>query len=132
MAWFKTGGGGALSETTLWTNSAPTSNYSGGTVDLSDSINNYQYIGMYCKFSTSDATEYFCFLKTSAFGFNGTIGAQFLSVTARRTNSQNMFRNLYRPDNTTDYQMGISNCSLLGTSGSYPGNLIPTKIVGLK
>lgn len=44
MAWFNTGGGGALSETVLWTNSSPSDNFSAQTVNLSDSVVNYKYL----------------------------------------------------------------------------------------
>lgn len=41
----KGGGGGAKqTETVLWTNSAPTSNFAAQTVTLSDSIGNYKYV----------------------------------------------------------------------------------------
>lgn len=40
----KGGGGGKYTETSLWTNPSPTSNFAPQTVTLSDSIGNYKYI----------------------------------------------------------------------------------------
>lgn len=49
----KGGGGGKYTETSLWTNSAPTSNFAAQTVTLSDSIDNYKYIKIKYCFSAS-------------------------------------------------------------------------------
>lgn len=49
----KGGGSGKYTETSLWTNSAPTSDFGAQTVTLSDSIDNYKYIKIKYSFSTS-------------------------------------------------------------------------------
>lgn len=49
-------GGGELKETVLWTNGSPTSTQSSQTVNLSDSISNYEYIKIYWRHSTTDST----------------------------------------------------------------------------
>ena len=38
MAWYKCGGGGALTETVLWTNPSPTSTFSGTECSLSSTL----------------------------------------------------------------------------------------------
>lgn len=55
MAWFKTGGGGELSETVLWTNPSPNSNFSNSTVNLISGakLSDYKYIKISAKYSTS-------------------------------------------------------------------------------
>ena len=46
MAFYRTGGGGALSETTLWTNPDISQSFAPQNVNLSDNINNYKFIGI--------------------------------------------------------------------------------------
>lgn len=137
MAWFKTGGG-ALSETVLWTNPSPTSSISNTTtVDLSESLDNFTYIGMYCRFSTSDTTESFAMMKAEdlATGTSSAVKGQFLTVCARRAssgNGQTVTRVVY--GNSNKSKVSIGNCYAVtsGTGAAYSSNLIPTKIVGLK
>ena len=47
-----------LTETTLWTNSSPTSTFAPQTVTLSQSSDNFTYIKVYFRCSTSDSTTY--------------------------------------------------------------------------
>lgn len=57
MAYIRCGGGGGLTETTLWTNSSPSSAFT-GNVDYSlSSIANYSHIKVYYRYSTSNSTE---------------------------------------------------------------------------
>lgn len=51
------GGGGTLSETVLWTNPSPTASFAGQTITLSSDINNFKYLKIVCKLSTSNNTE---------------------------------------------------------------------------
>lgn len=54
MALYRTGGGGgALSETVLWTNPSPTTNFPASTVTLSANFRNYKYLKIYFKHSKS-------------------------------------------------------------------------------
>ena len=53
----KGGGGGAKQEeTVLWTNSAPTSNFAGQEINLSNDIDNYDYIGIKYYYNTTYQT----------------------------------------------------------------------------
>lgn len=45
------------SETTLWTNSSPTSSFSNQDISLNQSIDNFKYIAIYTRASTSYSTE---------------------------------------------------------------------------
>ena len=139
MAWFRTGGGGgALSETVLWTNPSPTTGISETTtVDLSESLDNFTYIGMYCRFSNSDTTESFAMMKTEDLATASTslLKGQYLTVCTRRASSgtgQVIARVLYGSSNKS--KVSIGNCYALTstTAATYSSNMIPTKIVGLK
>jgi hypothetical protein len=48
-------GGGNLKETVLWTNNAPTSNFTAQNIALSDNLTNYKYLK--CVYSISAATD---------------------------------------------------------------------------
>ena len=48
--------GKRFDETTLWTNNAPTSSFTGQEITLSDDVNNYDYIAVRYYFNTSSST----------------------------------------------------------------------------
>ena len=50
------GGGGQYTETSLWTNASPSSDYSGGTVTLSESVDNFKYIKVTLAYNKSNLT----------------------------------------------------------------------------
>lgn len=130
-------GGGALSETVLWTNPSPNSNWSSSEVNISQSISSFKYIGLYCHFSTSDSTESFAMVKASDLEtIDPTIKSVFLTVSVRRTTSgtgQVIARNVFK-SNSDSSKITIGSCGAVtsGTGGTYNGNLIPIKLVGLK
>lgn len=51
------GGGGRYNETSLWTNSSPTSNFGGQDVTLSESIDNFKYIAVKFKSTTTSSSD---------------------------------------------------------------------------
>lgn len=51
------GGGAKQTETVLWTNSSPTSNFADQNVTLSDSMSNYDYLKFTYKKATNNATS---------------------------------------------------------------------------
>ena len=53
----KGGGGGKQTETVLWTNSSPTSNFADQNVTLSDSMSNYDYLKFTYKKATNNAAS---------------------------------------------------------------------------
>ena len=53
----KGGGGGKYTETSLWTNPSPTSNFSGQDVTLSESIDNFKYIAVKFKSTTTSSSD---------------------------------------------------------------------------
>ena len=48
--------GGGMSETVLWTNSNPTSDYTSGTVTLSQDMDNFKYLAFVWRTSKENAT----------------------------------------------------------------------------
>lgn len=59
MGLYKSGGGGALSETTLWTNPSPTSARGETTISLSESFKNFKLVRFYYKISKSSSSEFY-------------------------------------------------------------------------
>ena len=125
-------GGGTASETTLWTNSSPSSSFADQTVTLSDNINNYTHLKIKFNRSTTDTTtkteviytvKEFKKYVVGANSFNGAVA--FYASTS--TGSAYARRILYMSDTSirfsTMYQVG----------GSYSDNgaCIPTEIVGI-
>ena len=51
------GGGGELTETTIWTNSSPTSTFPDTTITLSDSISNYKFLKIKFRKATTASDE---------------------------------------------------------------------------
>ena len=52
----KGGGGSGFDETVLWTNASPTSSFTAQVITLSESIDNYDFIKLEYRRTTSDAT----------------------------------------------------------------------------
>lgn len=125
-------GGGALSETTLWTNANPTSAMAqGATMPLSQAYTNFNYIKIVYRLSTTNATECSVIYPISE------VTASVSGATERRMGIQayltnNYARIIYRPDNATTDSLTISNARQLQGSGTSTTNLIPTEIIGLK
>ena len=122
------GGGGSseLQETVLWTNSSPTSSFATQTVTLSDDINNYDYIGIYYRVSTSVATTGFAMTKVSDYVQNVSSSQPRLAF-AGITGTTAQFRNIKYDTDTTVVIGGA-----IATSGASNNNVIPTAISGLK
>ena len=124
MAWFKTGKG-ELRETVLWTNSSPSSSFSGKTVSLDQSYTEFDYIRFYYRGSTSNSEVRSSMVAVSDFtGKTFVIGGNFGFDNSK-------CRGTY---NKGDSQIFFSNSYELRTaaqtsSGSY---IIPTKITGVK
>ena len=120
-------GGGGLTETTLWTNSSPSSTFSAQSVSVGD-LTPYDYIKIVWRWSTSDATTWEILIPnttatTMKYGFGG----------ATMSASQARYRYCTFAK-TTGVSMSFSNSVLHSssaqtTSGAY---IIPTKIIGVK
>ena len=75
LAQIKKTGGGALTETVLWTNPSPTASSTGGTITLSQSYRNFDFIKIVYALNsgaTSNTTE--VWVPTSVFSSIGYVG----------------------------------------------------------
>lgn len=125
----KGGGGGRYTETSLWTNSAPTSNFADQNVTLSDSITNYKYIAIRIRFSTTESASATTIVSTSDFVTmtnTTTSGHPLCFVGGRYSNVYE--RAVYYVDATT-VKFG-SSFQQNSTSVSN-GTVIPLEILGL-
>lgn len=134
MAYVRSGnsGGGAMSETTLWTNPNPTSAMAqGATIPLSQAYTDFDYIKIVYRLSTSNATEgSVIYPKDDVTASVSAAAERRMGIQAYLTN--NYARIIYRPDNVTTNSFTISNARQLQGSGTSTSNLIPIKVIGLK
>lgn len=127
----KGGGGGRYTETSLWTNSAPTSNFAAQTVTLSDSIDNYKYIAIEYKYApdTSDSfTSIYSVndLKKSVKDGNTVHDVCTLGIQAA---NNNYYARVVSYVSSTS--IAFSKYSQLGGTGTGANNAIPLEILGL-
>lgn len=125
----KGGGGGELKETTLWTNSRPTSSFPVQSVTLPD-ITPYKLVKVTFRISTSNSTEYYE-LYTPDQLLNGVItGPDKGQVpTLSYHSGTGRYLKYFKAASTTSIQ--FSNTALLGSSDNN-NYIIPIKITGLK
>lgn len=129
MAYLKCGGGGGMTETTLWTNSSPTSTFAAQSVTLSQSLSNFDYIRFEYRFSTSNSASYSVIIKASDVTNSLTTSGNFTIALMVRSSSY------YRSRRVTYNSLTSLEVSLAWDSnhaGSSNSEAIPTKIVGMK
>ena len=122
MAFFRVQSGGSLSETVLWTNSAPTS-YIYGYPELSQSMDNFDYLKFYYRPVGSSATEETLYVKVS----------EFKNSTAYHCPAFYGYTTVgwARPVLMYDNGLYFSQCLALNTAaGRGDGLCVPTKICG--
>ena len=127
------GGGGRYKETSLWTNPNPTTAISSAlTVTLSDSVDNYDYIKLWYRYSTADATAYSMIYTKDAFKQcqQGTFKAPIVGFTEQATDGSLYARQAYYVS-TTSVKFGGA-CYLLGSSSTDSTKSIPIEVVGIK
>lgn len=115
---------GGSTETVLWTNGSPTSQFAAQTITLSDDYSNYDYIEVYFRLSTSDDTEYRDIIP---------------KVTLDKSNSSNTFAIGNAYSNSTRARGSYVNGASMYFTAAYPltststtnSYVIPTKIVGI-
>ena len=128
---FTNGGGGQLVETTLWTNPNTGANYSGGTASLSDDIDNYDYVGVYYKFtpSSDDSTATCQYMKVADFKKDNSVtGNDTFAITMRGSSNWWARRVSY----SSDTEISISTAYAYGAAQTANNIAIPVKIVGMK
>lgn len=129
-------GGGALTETVLWTNPSPTSTFSGTECSLSSTLDNgYKYIKVTYRASTTDATEYEVYFDAQSFINNGTLdqAGQYLpAISTTIQVSSNYFQTVRCMRKGSNTSINVTQCYRLGQTTAYNNYAIPTKISGLK
>ena len=135
-------GGGGLSETTLWQNQNPTSDFGSGssatTITLSESIQNFTYIGVYFKqyktYTITSNPERFATVYISVEDFekclSSTTSPQFvISGMAQVSYLATWVRSIWKKTDTT-----IDIGGAVQKNGTSVENAvaIPLKIIGLK
>ena len=118
------------SETTLWTNSNPTSGsgFPNQTVSLNFSMANYNYIKIYGHISNAESTEIYTIVKLSDFISTGsTAHSTSVALGARSSGGVSITRTVWYVSST---EVGFS--AGFSASGVIPQACIPTKITGLR
>ena len=130
----KGGGGGRYTETSLWTNQSPSSDFAGQEVTLSDSIENYKYIKINYAYATSYNTGK-CNtsivvsvddFKNMTYSTNDRHNIGALSVQNQSNTAYN--RILFYVSNTA---VRFGTCYQQGTNTASNANSIPLEILGL-
>ena len=118
------------SETTLWTNSNPTSSsgFANQTVPLNYSMSNYNYIKIYGHVSNSNSSEIYTIVKRSDFTATGSSSnSTSVALGARSSGGVSITRTAWYVSST---EVGFS--AGFSASGIIPQACIPTKITGLR
>ena len=128
------GGGGRYKETTLWTNSAPTSDFTAQAITLSSSIGNYKYIAINYAYATSYSTGV---CNTSVvisvddfrdMGYNTSARHNIGAMGVQNQSNSGYTRTFMYVDDTT---IRFGTCYQASSSTSSNGNCIPLEILGL-
>lgn len=142
MAYIRVEGSGnatPMSGTDLWVNPNPTANYSGGTVTLSEPIENFKYI----RFDfTIESTLTLGGGKTGLYTPAqvkqnpwGDTGPQPCIYTLQTGSAPNKFRHMSIPSAdasaTNHSRIQFSNC-LDANGGTHPNRLMPYKVIGYR
>lgn len=128
----KIGGGTELKETTLWTNATPSSSYAGGTITLSQSIDDFIEVAVYFRAYKTDAIESFVKYTVEEFKefiSTGSTTHAIATISARRGTSASYVREAFYYDGTS---IIFGACNIVRTTSTDNNYVIPTKIVGLK
>ena len=120
---------GGFSETTLWTNSSPTSSFAAQDVTLSQSFTNFDYIKINWRATKSNTTAASMIVPPSVLQ-NSSATANSNNVEfGTHTGSTVRARSIRYSSNT---KLSISTAYNVNTSGNSTDYAIPTSIVGLK
>ena len=116
-------GGGAMTETVLWTNPSPTATFVQQSISLPDLLS-YKYLKFYLRDSTSDSTSWSAIFNITDMSSKGMPLGQALD-SASKTH--------YRGTQTlSGTSLTIRNCYQVNGTGTNNSLVIPIKISGLK
>lgn len=121
-------GGGTLKETVLWTNLNPTSQMGDNTtLTLSENINNFKFIQVVARFSTSDATTFSAIMSVEDFLKSGTTNKTRLYFGG--IIDSNYCRTMRY---TAATSVRVSTAYIFSGTSYNNAVIIPTQIIGLK
>ena len=123
----KGGGGGKYTETSLWTNPSPTSNFASQSVSLSESMDNFKYIGIKYKRTTAATDSITVIILVSEFKL-ATDGSTNYHIGLGGNNTNTYTR---RCDYQSNTNIGFANAARIGASGTDNSVIIPLEILGL-
>ena len=123
------GGGGSMTETTLWTNSSPSASFAAQTITLSDNISNYDYIRIKYRYNNTTPTDSYAMTDvTSLQSMTGT-GTMTLALGLQHTNGINYARNcLYVSDTELKFTLAWYGNNSTSALVSIPGEIIGVKL----
>lgn len=132
MALYRTGVGGSATETVLWTNGSPTSSFGEQTVQLSQSIEDFDLIKVTFKLSTTNADEGAIIVPTQTIknSLNNTNNT-FRTSIGVRLSGYNYVRPLFINSGVYD-QLGFSSARIPGNSGTSNTSATPLQVIGIK
>lgn len=126
------GGGGGLTETTLWTNSSPTSDFASSTQTIS-SLSDYKYIKIYWKpYKSSSGNLGEMLIPIDIFKTMTDANTSYIPSMAfgsRNSSGDTYLRRVFYVSAT---QVKFTTSQKPGSSGSSASYCIPTQITGLK
>ena len=118
---------GGSTETVLWTNNSPTSTFAGQTITLSDSLDNYTYVKIKYRISTSVSTESSAIVPVSEF-VHMTQTSDTFKIGTGSFDSSTYVRTAYYGSATT---IVFNNGYKLGSTSQANGMLIPVSVIGI-
>lgn len=123
------GGGGGLTITKLWENSSPSASFAGQTITLSDDVENYDFIGVICAASSTNADGRRRFMPIVMIPTSSLMGASITFSVYR-----NYRRNITAMSGKT---ATFDNCVYYATYGTDTGTshntaIIPRIVIGFK
>ena len=124
----KGGGGGKYTETSLWTNPSPNSNFAQTTVTLSDSMSNYKYLAFAFKGVTSSTTVVRAVVSVEDLGKMG-ITSNAPDIRLNGTASANGYSRYVIKASDTTITFGAAYAT--NTQASDNSRAIPVEILGL-
>lgn len=118
--------GGTLSETLLWSGSVTT--YSSGSLTLSSSYTNYDYIKIKFIPKANTSLEYETIIPKSTLENSSSVATFVIGATAVGE-TQSRVRGCYMASNTS---INLSAAYNIGGSATYSNYILPRAIYGLK
>lgn len=133
MAWYKCGGGGALTETTLWSNNAPTTATGSKTVTLSESIANYKYVKIKWRLTTTSSVNNEILIPINQFK-KSLSDAQscIISISGRWELSGSYVTYMRRVYYVSNTSVTFSSGAQVGGTATNTAYIIPLSISGVK